>query len=97
MRRSVTYPKNGERRLRETVKDLKSMLNQLRKENRVLRQELENIMKPERTRREHVEEKSPKMMTQDEWRLDFIKHFRPGLEKRLEEFDCDKPKEDDKS
>lgn len=87
MRRNVTYSKNGERRLKETVKDLKSMLNQLRKENRVLRQELENIMKPERPRREPEEDRTPKLMTQEDWRKDFIKNFRPGLDKHLEEFD----------
>lgn len=88
----MTYPKNGERRLRETVKDLKSQVNQLRKENRVLRQELDNIMKPERSRREHVEEKSPKTMTQDEWRKDFIKRHKPGMDKRLGEFNSESGK-----
>lgn len=91
----MTYPKNGDRRLRETVKDLKSQVNQLRKENRMLREELENIMKPERPRKEHTEEKSSKTMTQEEWRIDFIRKHKPGLEKRLEELKNDKSKENE--
>ena len=80
----MSYSRNDDRRHRNTIKELKAMVNQLRKENRLLRQELDNIMKPERPRKEHVEE-SPKMMTKEDWRRDFVKRFRPGLEKRLEE------------
>lgn len=96
MRRSVNYPRNGERRLRDTIKDLKSLLNQLRKENRMLRDEIDNIMKPERPRREHVEEKSPKTMTKEEWRLEFIKNNKPAIDKRLKEFKNENAKDDEK-
>lgn len=94
--RNVTYPKNGDRRLRETIKDLKAMVNQLKKRNRVLEQEIGNIMKPVRPRREHIEQPSPKMMTQEEWRQDFIKRHKPGIDKRLEELDNENPKDDEK-
>lgn len=89
MRRNLTYPKDGERKLKETVRQLKNELGRLRKENNILRNEIENIVKPPRPRKEHVEEKSPKMMTREEWRKDFVKRFKPGLDKKLEEIDSD--------
>lgn len=101
MRRNLTYPKDGERKLRETVKDLKMEVGRLRKENRILRDEVENIIKPARPRkdpaqlkREHErrldEKEDPgKTMTREEWRQDFIKKFKPGIDKRLEEIQND--------
>lgn len=89
MRRSLTYPKDGDRLLRETIRQLKTQVSRLRKENDVLRSEIDNIMKPERPRREHVEQRSPKVMTQDEWRKNFISQFKPTLQKRLKEIDND--------
>jgi flagellar biosynthesis chaperone FliJ len=86
----VTYPKDGERKLRESVKQLKTQVSRLRKENSMLRQELNNIMKPVRPRKEHLEEKSKQVMTRDEWRQEFIKKFKPSLDKRLKEVDEEK-------
>lgn len=85
MRRNLTYPKDGERKDRETIRQLRKQVSQLRKENSILRNEIENVMKPVRSRKEHVEQKSPQVMTENEWRQEFIRKFRPTLEKRLEE------------
>lgn len=85
MRRSLTYPKDNDRKLRETVKQLKMQVGQLRKENNVLRNEISNMMKPVRTRKEPIESKKQPMMTQEEWRREFINRFKPKLDKRLEE------------
>lgn len=93
MRRNLTYPKDGERKLREIIRQLKTEVGRLRKENFILRSELNNIMKPERPRKEHVEEKGPQKMTREQWRKDFVKKFKPGLDKRLEEID-DEEKDD---
>jgi hypothetical protein len=94
VRRSLTYPKDGERKLKEDVKQLKMQVSRLRKENNILREELNNIMKPVRPRKEHIEQKSPQQMTQDEWRQDFINKFKPSLEKRLKEIRKDEEAED---
>lgn len=85
MRRSLTYPKDGERKLRETNRQLKMQVSRLRKENEILRHEIENIVKPERPRKPHVEQKSQKTMTEAQWREDFIGRFKPDLDKRLKE------------
>lgn len=87
VRRSLTYPKDHERKTRETIRQLKNEVSRLRKRERILMDELNNVMKPVRQRKEHVEEKSPKKMTQEEWRSDFMRRFKPELEKRLEELD----------
>lgn len=87
MRRNLTYPKDGERKLREENKQLRMQVSRLRKENNILRNEIQNIVKPVRPRKESVEEKNPKVMTHEEWRQHFVKRFKPALDKRLEEFD----------
>jgi hypothetical protein len=43
-----------------------------------------------RPRKEHLEEKSKQVMTRDEWRQEFIKKFKPSLDKRLKEVDEEK-------
>lgn len=72
----MTYPRDGERKLQDTIKQLRAQVSRLRKENNMLRHELDNIMKPIRPRKENVEQKSPQKMTQEEWRLDFMKRFK---------------------
>lgn len=83
----MTYPKDHDRRLRETIRQLKNEIGRLRKRERVLMDELNNVMKPVRPRKEHVENKSHKEMTHEEWRLEFMKKFKPSIEKRLEKID----------
>ena len=84
-KRNVTYPKDNEQKLRDTVHNLRAKVSRLRKENQSLRDELSNIIKPERSRKEHVEQPSQKKMTREEWRQDFIKRHKPHIEKRLRE------------
>jgi hypothetical protein len=103
VRRNLSYPKDGDRKLRETVKDLKKIAGQLRKENEMLKRELENIVKPVRQRKERTKaeqekyldslEDPAKTMTQDEWRKSFIREFKPRIDRKLAE--C-KANEDDK-
>lgn len=85
VRRSLTYPKDGERKMREDNKQLRMQVSRLRKENSILRNELENIMKPVRTRKEHVEQVKPQEMTHEEWRKNFVKQFRPRLQEIKED------------
>jgi len=59
--------------LKETVQKLRTEIKKLRNENKVLRNEIKNIVKPVRKRKKHVEQKSPKKMTREEWRQDFLK------------------------
>lgn len=89
----MTHPKTGERRLKHTIQELKAENNRLERENRKLREEIENLMKPIRPRREHIEQKSQKVMTEQEWREDFIRRHKPGIQKRLG--DLRNGKEDD--
>lgn len=70
--------------LRETVRQLKAETAQLRKENQRLRNELSNVVKPERERRPHVEEKRPVDVKED-FRQKFLKDVRPVIEKRIKE------------
>lgn len=81
----MTYPKNGDSRLRESVKQLKAQVSRLRKENDALRQELLNVMKIEHAPKEKVKSAEPRVMTSDEWRREFVKKFKPKIKRRLEE------------
>lgn len=88
MRRSVSYPKDNEGKVREANKQLRAEVRRLRKENEMLRREFENIQKPVRTRKEPVvpetleppekygTEKTPEE-ARENFRKDFIKRFRP--------------------
>lgn len=59
--------------MNETVKDLKALLRQKDKEIKFLRDELNNLTKPTRDRKVHVE---PTKQTHEEWKVDFIKRFK---------------------
>lgn len=65
-----TFPKEGIKRDRQTIRDLKSQLNKAEKEIRFLRRELLATMKPER---ERSIKSDPSF---EDWRKDFIKRFR---------------------
>lgn len=92
MRRSLSYPKDGDDKTRESNKQLRAQIKRLRKENDLLRQELDNIQKPARPRKEPVVPQEPKekyedveMPSKEEWRKDFIRNFKPKGDKRGEE------------
>lgn len=84
MRRSLSYPKDGEDKVRDSNKNLRAQIKRLRKENDMLRQELINIVKPARPRKEPVvqtneprEKYEEVLKTREEWRQEFIKKFKP--------------------
>lgn len=67
--RHKTFPKNKEKKLKETIQELKARINQLEKENKFLNQELQGriqVAKP----------KSKVQSSFDEWRIDFLKRYR---------------------
>jgi predicted nucleic acid-binding Zn-ribbon protein len=71
--RNLTYPKENQKKLNEVIRDLKALLRQKEKEIRFLRDELENLTKPVRDRKTHVEKDK---LSQDEWRKDFIRRYK---------------------
>lgn len=85
----MTFPRDDQRRLRDAIKELKSTVRRLSKENRMLREELEQNGGPERL--ERLEPRKPKRdlkelieddkgeetVSKDEWRQKFIKEFKP--------------------
>lgn len=71
--RNRTFPKENQKKLNETVRDLKAELRARDKEIRFLREEIENLVKPVRTRKAHVEQVKP---TEAEWRADFVRRFK---------------------
>lgn len=71
--RNRTFPKENQKKMNETIRDLKSELKQRDKHIKFLEQEIENLVKPVRTRRQHVEQ--PKL-TEAEWKVDFIRRFK---------------------
>lgn len=71
--RNKTYPKEGTKKLNETLKDLRALLRQKEKEIRFLKNEIENIVKPARTRKEHVDRNK---LGSDAWRSDFLSRFK---------------------
>lgn len=68
-----TFPKDGLKKANETIQELKAIIRQNEKDNRLLREELENIMKPVRKRKHHIDRNK---MPMDEWRVDFVKRFK---------------------
>lgn len=77
----MTYPKDGERKLREENKQLRMQVSRLRKENETMRMELQHVMKPVRPRKENLEKQNARELSHEEWRQDFVKRFRPKLSK----------------
>ena len=71
--RSKTFPKENQKKINETVRDLKALLRQKDKEIKFLRDEINNITKPVRDRKTHVEQVK---LEGDAWRRDFIKRFK---------------------
>jgi hypothetical protein len=77
----LTYPKDGERKLKEENKQLRMQVSRLRKENEILRQERERVGKlnhPKKQKpiQEDPADDKPKDMSMEEWRKNFVKEFR---------------------
>lgn len=69
--RNRTFPKENQKKLNKIISDLKAELRQKDKELVFLRKELNNIMKPARERKPHVEEIDP-----EEQRRAFVARFK---------------------
>lgn len=69
-----TFPKDGIKKLKETIHKLKAHINFLEKENTFLTQELQNIIsqKPDSKARKQPEQEQ----TQDSFRREFVKRFK---------------------
>lgn len=65
-----TFPKEGIKKDKQTIRDLKAQVNSLEKEIRFLERELLATMRPERVKPVKAD---PSF---DEWRRDFIKRFQ---------------------
>lgn len=81
MRNRTTYPKEGERKLKETIRELRAEITRLEKENRLLNEEIQNIVKPVRTRKTHQDTRK---MTNEEWRKDFLRRVAEARAKAKE-------------
>jgi hypothetical protein len=68
-----TFPKENQKKLNQIIRDLKSLLRQKDKEIAFLRSELQNIIKPVRERKAHVEQQN---LDYDAWRKDFVRRFK---------------------
>jgi hypothetical protein len=66
-----TFPKEGTKKDKQTIRALKAQISALEKEIRFLERELLNIMKPVRERK--VVKPDP---TFEDWRKDFLKRFK---------------------
>lgn len=85
MRRNLTYPKDGERKLKEENKQLRMQVSRLRKENDILRQERDRAGRLDRPKKQRVEveiddpakDKPDMGASKEEWRQNFIKQFKP--------------------
>jgi len=71
--RNKTFPKENQKKLNETIRDLKAELRQKDKEIKFLRDEIDNIKKPVRERKKHEQTVEP---THEEWKKDFIMRFK---------------------
>lgn len=83
--RPKSFPKENERKLKDQIQKLKAKLKQVEKENKVMKAELQNIMKPVRKRRRHKEQ--PKQ-TFEVWREQFLAEVKESFKNRQEEEGC---------
>lgn len=68
-----TFPKEGRQKDKETIKNLRDELRQAEKERDFYKKEIENLQKPLRPRKGHIERPEP---TSDKWKEDFVKRFK---------------------
>jgi hypothetical protein len=71
--RNRTYPKENQKKLNETIRDLKAELKHCRKELDFYKREVDHLVKPVRDRKPHVEKDK---LSEAEWRKDFIRRFK---------------------
>ena len=75
-----TFPKEGDAKLKETIKKLRAERRMLLKKINFLEDELINIQKPAKVRK--TETKSP---TSSEWRRQFSDKFKQSLKRNKDE------------
>lgn len=80
--KNVTYSKEREQKLKDTIQKLRAEIKKLKNEVKFLKNELNNIVKPIQKRKPHVEQKSPKKMTREEWREDFMNRHEHLFKRR---------------
>lgn len=68
-----TFPKENQKKLNQTIKNLKDQIKSKNKEIDFLRNEIENLIKPTRDRKTHVEKDK---LSTEEWRRDFVRRFK---------------------
>lgn len=74
--RHRTFPKDGMKKLKEQIKDLKDLINRQAKEIRFLHNEILNRMKPIRDRKTHVDKDK---LSNEDWKKDFLKRLKAEL------------------
>lgn len=67
-----TFPKENQKKLNDTIKELKAQLKQRDKRIRFLEEEIENLVKPVRVRKNEVKLEPGS----DEWRQDFVRRMK---------------------
>lgn len=72
--RSKTFPKENQKKLNGTIRELKAKLKHVEKERDFYKEEVENITKPQRDRKTHQDK--PPEMDHDSWRKDFLKRYK---------------------
>lgn len=84
----MSYPKDNDDKVRESNKQLSALVKRLRKENEILRREIENIQKPTRVRKEPVVPLAPELeekyglekpvdQNKEEFRKEFSRKYKP--------------------
>lgn len=73
MRSNRTFPKENQKKLNEIIHELRATLRQKDKEIKFLHDEIENLVKPVRTRLPHVEREK---LSHEDWKKDFLKRMR---------------------
>lgn len=76
-----SFPKDREKKLKETIKELKSQINHLEKQNKFMKDEAINLLKPVRERKVIVDKSK---LSFDDWRKDFVKRFEREVLKKNE-------------
>lgn len=69
-----SFPKEGIKKLKETIQELKALVRELEIQNKILKDELNNIVKPSRSRKVH----EPLKPGSEAWRKDFVKRVKEG-------------------
>lgn len=68
-----TFPKEGLKKEKETIRELKSKLRQCLKEIQFLKNEIQNIMKPTRDRKPHLDKTD---FSYEKWRKEFVRRWK---------------------